>query len=273
MNKSIICSLLLGLILFSCKQNKENDSLDSDAENKFIQTYQFQSILDSADVSGSILVFDEQNSIFYSNNFDRADSAFLPASTFKIPNSLIALETGVVENENSIIPWSGVKSGNKNWDKDLNFKDAFHNSCVPCYREIARKIGLPRMQEFLKKLNFGHMKIDSLSLDKFWLVGDSEISQKEQISFLRKFFHERLPISSRTYKIAKKMMLAEENNTYKILAKSGSTEEHLGWYVGYVEKKEGLYYFATNIEPKSKFDPKTRRAVTIKALESIDAIQ
>lgn len=93
----------------------------------------------------------------------------LPASTFKITNSIIALETGVVENDSTLLKWNGEKRRFKNWEQDLILRDAFHFSCVPCYQEIARKVGENKMNKFLKKLDYGNMKVDSSNLDLFWL--------------------------------------------------------------------------------------------------------
>ena len=129
----------------------------------------FGAILDSARVNGAILVYDPQEGTFYSNDFERCREGRLPASTFKVPNSIIALETGVMEDDSTLIPWDGQKRRLPAWEKDLYFRDAFHVSCVPCYQEIARKIGVARMKEYLQKFNYGQMVLESSSIDMFWL--------------------------------------------------------------------------------------------------------
>ena len=153
-----------------------------------IETPELQSILDSADVSGSILVYDLQKDVYYSNDFEWAETGHLPASTFKITNSVIALETGVVESENTIFKWNGEKRWLKVWEQDLNLHDAFHYSCVPCYQDVAKRIGAKRMNEYLKKFNYGNIDVDSSNIDVFWLEGNSTISQFQQIDFLKRFY-------------------------------------------------------------------------------------
>ncbi len=233
-------------------------------------------VLDSTEVEGSILIFDAQKGIYYSNDFEWANIGRLPASTFKITNSIIGLETGVVENDSTFFKWDGKKRRLKTWERDFIFRDAFHASCLPCYQEIARGIGEKRMNEYLTKLNYGNMQVDSSNIDLFWLVGDSKISQYEQINFLKRFYYEVLPISERTEKIMKRLMVIENNKDYKLSGKTGWAvrEGHNnGWFVGYLEKGSEVYFFATNIDPKEKFNmklfPKIRSEITLEALKKL----
>jgi beta-lactamase class D len=234
----------------------------------------FQVILDSANVTGSILVFDPSKRVFYSNDFAWCETGHLPASTFKIPNSIIALETGVMESDSTVIKWDGEKRKRGEWERDLSLRDAFHVSCVPCYQEIARKIGVERMKEYLEKLDYGRMIVDSASIDVFWLEGDSKVSQFEQIDFLQRFYSSRLPISEKTGNIMKRLMVIEESDTFKLSGKTGwsiRNGNNNGWFVGYVEKGEKLLFFATNINPNVEFNmdlfPVIRKEITRKALE------
>jgi beta-lactamase class D len=114
---------------------------------------EFGKILDSLKVKGAVLIYDVKNNTYYSNDFAWAKTGIIPASTFKIPNSIIALETGIIQNDSVIFKWNGEKRNFKKWEQDLTFKKAFQVSCVPCYQEIARKVGVKRMKTYLKKLN------------------------------------------------------------------------------------------------------------------------
>ncbi|TVZ15502.1 class D beta-lactamase [Maribacter sp. MAR_2009_72] len=247
------------LILFiSCKENKGTNTLNKEqAVNKNILKQEFQSIIDSSDVKGSILIYDLNKDIYYSNDFEWANNGNLPASTFKIANSIIGLETGVIENDSVIFKWDGKKKWLKNWEQDLILRDAFQFSCVHCYQEVARKIGSQRMNDYASKLNYGNLEIDSTNIDKFWLEGESRISQMQQIDFLKRFYNFELPISKRTERIMRNIMLIEETDQYKLSGKSGLSNnngEYNGWFVGFVEFKNNTYLFATNLEPKKEFD-------------------
>jgi len=275
-------SLAILLILcFSCSEQHtaKTFKIKKTTDPNIVKS-EFQSIIDSANVTGSILIFDAQTDLYYSNYFDWCKKGQLPASTFKIPNSIIALETGVVQNENKLFKWNGEKRAFKIWEQDLSFRDAFHFSCIPCYQEIAREIGADRMKEYLKKLNFGSIKMDATTIDNFWLVGESEISPFQQIEFLKRFHQSELPIAERTEQIMKEMIVIEKNEDYKLSGKTGwsiSNEDNNGWFVGYVESGNNVYYFATNIEPQEQLDidlfPKIRKEITYKALRAMKILE
>lgn len=238
---------------------------------------EFQTILDAVEVSGSILIWYEKK--YYSNDFDWAKKGKLPASTFKIPNSIIALELGIIENDSTIIKWDGKKRFQKSWEQDLSFKDAFHFSCVPCYQEIARTIGVKRMKNYLYNMNYGNMDFDSTNVDMFWLEGNSKINQFQQIGFLRTFNEQRLPISTRTLAIMRRMMIIEANEHYTLRGKTGwsvTDDKDNCWFVGFVETNRGFYYFATNIEPTEQTDldslSSIRKNITIEALRKLGAL-
>jgi beta-lactamase class D len=231
-------------------------------------------------VEGSVLIFDPQKQWYYSNDFKWAETGKLPASTFKIPNSIIALESGVVKDHTTLFKWKGEKRRLAVWEKDMNFREAFHLSCVPCYQEIARKIGSKRMQAFLKKFEYGNMVVDSNTIDVFWLEGDSKISQFQQIDFLKRFYDSKLPISPRTEKIMKELMVIDSTVSYTISGKTGwsiRNGNNNGWFVGYIEKGPSVWFFATNVEAREKFNmemfPMIRKEITMNALKVLKIIQ
>ncbi|APZ47420.1 class D beta-lactamase [Polaribacter reichenbachii] len=265
MKKTIVNIILIVSILVSCNEK---------SKTKEILVPEFQSIMNSSNVNGSILIYDLQKDLFYSNNFDWAKIGQLPASTFKIPNSIIALETKVVKNDSTLFKWNGEKRAYKIWEQDLILRDAFQYSCVPCYQEIANKIGEKRMNEYLEKLQFGDMNVTSKNLDVFWLEGASKINQFQQIDFLKRLVNSELKISKTTEEVLRKISFIEKNERYKLYGKTGLSirnGNNNGWFVGYIKMKNKTYFFATNIEPNEntnkKLFPKLRKEITIKALD------
>lgn len=273
----------------ACTNNPQNQTNVSSKSTDLIPSIEvkkvvpaFQHLLDSADIQGVLLIYDIAAKTYYSNDFNRCEKGCLPASTFKIPNSIIALETGVVESDSTLFKWDGEKRLFKVWEQDLIFRDAFHVSCVPCYQEIARKIGVERMNEYLQKLGYanGNMQVDSANIDLFWLEGNSKIAPFEQINFLSQFYNLQLPIKERTSSIMKRLMVIEENEDYKLSGKTGwvmnDNTNDIGWFVGYLEAKGKVYFFATNVTPNETFDmqlfPKIRRELTMKAFEALGLI-
>jgi len=273
--------LLLAICFSFCTKNSKKPVYQQAAPptETLIDKPSFQSIIDTADVIGAILIYDLQKNTYYANDFEWSKKGNLPASTFKIANSIIGLETGVIESDSTIFKWDGEEKWLKNWEQDLVLKDAFHFSCVPCYQEVARNIGTKRMNQYVKKLAYGDLKIDSTNIDQFWLEGASRISQMQQIDFLKRFYTSKLPISARTEGIMKNIMVMEATDQYKLSGKTGLSNENKhynGWFVGYVELKTNTYIFATNISPKKEVDfdsfIKKRLDITFKALEQMKVI-
>lgn len=269
-----ICLHVLMIHLFFC--------CNTPAEKKTIEieNLEFEKILDSFHVSGSILIYDNNKNTYYSNNFDWAKSGNLPASTFKIPNSIIAIELGIIESDTTILKWNGEKRRMDIWEKDLTLKEAFKVSCVPCYQEIARKIGTVKMIEYLEKFDYKNMIIDSSTIDNFWLEGNSIISQIQQIEFLKKIYFSKLPISDRTVKIVKNIMEIDRTENYILSGKTGLSsrdDKYNGWFVGYVETKSNCYFFATNVIPSKDLNVDdfiaTRINVTKSALKQMNIIK
>lgn len=227
-------------------------------------------------VKGSFLLYDPQRDHYTAYNFERTRQRFLPASTYKILNTLIGLETGVLKDERTVMKWDSVQRDVEAWNRDNTLESAFKVSCVPCYQEMARKIGLKRMQEWVTKTGYGKLDINADNLDKFWLEGKSAISQEEQLDFLRRIHEGKVPFSKKNLAILKKVMLIDEKPATRLYGKTGwaggSADPNIGWFVGYVEKGDKVYYFATNIEsPKpvpSTFVP-ARRAITETILKEL----
>ena len=116
----------------------------------------------------TFVLFDLKGNEYTHYNPERAKQKFTPASTYKILNSLIGLETGEIPNENCIFKWTGKEHSIKNWNQDLVLRDAFQFSCVPCYQDLARRIGEKRMKKWVKKVGYGNKDISG-GIDTFWL--------------------------------------------------------------------------------------------------------
>ena len=273
--KFLLFTLPLVWLVLSCETTEpQNTPFGVEEKDNKVEVADFAKIIDSVGLKGSILIYDGTN--YYSNDFKWAERGHLPASTFKIPNSLIALELGIMENDSTVSKWDGQPRYMKRWEQDLNFRDAFHASCVPCYQEIARKVGLRNMKDFVYKFNYGNMDIDSSNLDMFWLEGKSQISQFEQIDFLQSFNEKRLPVSEKTYQIMRRMMIIEENKKFVLRGKTGwsvTNDKDNCWFVGWVETNQAQYYFATNVEPARSINADDlftlRKEITYRALELI----
>lgn len=291
-NQCIVTVLILSCVLVACnyktKKNVEEQQRKKQEAEQILNDERLNEsivppigdILDSNDVEGSVVIYNSQTKTWVSNNYDWARIQRLPASTFKIVNSIIGLETGVVSDTSVEFRWDGKPRRLKQWNKDFDLKGAFHASCVPCYQDLANRIGVSRMNKHLQSFDYGNMIVDSNSLDVFWLEGESGVSQMEQIEFLKKFYNNELGISESTTERMKSLMVIDSNANYKLSGKTGwsiRNGNNNGWFVGYIEKGDVVYFFATNVTPKEDFNmnlfPKIRSGVTMEAFRTLGVIE
>jgi beta-lactamase class D len=247
------------LTLLGCQppQSEKQEAAEQKDTSLKKKSLVLQTLLDSMHLKGAILVYDEATNTYHANDYKWAVTGHLPASTFKIPNTIIALETGVTESPEHLFKWDGTDRWLDTWEQDLTLKQAFAASCVPCYQEVARAVGPERMREELSRLGYPEMSFDSAAVDNFWLRGDSRISPQQQIDFLQKIRHGELLIRPSTQKAIRDIMVMERTDDYVLSGKTGwaiDGDDNNGWFVGLVESGERTWYFATNVEPGPEHD-------------------
>lgn len=255
--KSTFSFLLIAsfLILSGCSSGNQKDgNADDSVPNETIIAHNVTPYFDSCGVQGSIAIYDVNNNKWIISDTAGINLETQPASTFKIINLLIALETGTIRDENEIIRWVGdtdtVKYGFRpEIYHDMSAKDAFEISAGWAYIELAKKIGKERYQQFLSKSNYGNGDLSQTDPD-FWNFGKFAISPINQVEFLHSLYKGTLPFSKKNMEIVKNVMLSEQTDDYTIRAKTGWTRENninTGWWVGYIETKKGTYIFATRL--------------------------
>ncbi len=245
------------------------------AKSTWEERTDWERYFNDAKVEGCFLLYDLQNNKYYSYNRRRVDTPFIPASTFKFFNSLVALETGAVKDENEILKWDGVNRRFPQWNKDHDMKTAFQNSTVWFYQEMARQIGAKRMRHYLNKARYGNRKTGG-GIDQFWLTGNLRTTAKQQIDFLVKLHRSELPFSARTINIVKNISVNEKTDKYILRAKSGwafDVSPQIGWFVGYVERDGKAYFFALNLDVKRDEDLAARTAITKSILREMKIIE
>lgn len=182
----------------------------------------------------------------------------IPASTFKIFHSLVALETGAVADAEEVIPWDGVDRGSRVWNQDQTLRTAFQRSAAWAFQTLARRIGEERMRTWLRRVDYGNAEVGG-GIDRFWLDGALRISADEQVEFLRRLDAGELSFSPRTVAIVRDIMTLEEMPEYTLRGKSGWARPEgegglqIGWLVGWVERGPERHYFALELETD---DPK-----------------
>jgi beta-lactamase class D len=197
-----------------------------------------------------------------------------PCSTFKAPNSLIGLETGVIRDADHVFKWDGRKRWRESLNRDHDLRSAIQHSVVWYYQQLAAEVGEPRMREALRKLDYGNRDI-SAGLTTFWLGSSLKISADQQVRFLRDLQAGRLPFSERSQRIVREIMVQEKRGEAVLCGKTGtggSWEKgiaDLGWFVGWVERGADVFVFALNIEADDKASGQTAREICFAVLDQI----
>lgn len=242
--------LFLSILFFSCSQNNVT-------QDKSLQKY-----FDQNKADGCFGLMNNATGKFTVYNLKRyRDSSYLPASTFKIVNSLIGLQTGKISNDSMVIKWDGVKRRVEEWNKDLNMYHAFRVSAVPYYQEVARRIGKDTMQIWLNTLKYGAKNdtdkiVIQTAIDSFWLDNSLKVTPDQQLGLVKQLYFNQLPFFKTYQETVKRAMLFENNANYRLGYKTGSgfTEKNhaLGWIVGWIEENNHPYFFVLNIESADK---------------------
>jgi len=256
-------ALLFVCILFTSLAWSENIS------DSFLKNY-----MEENNINGTVVIESLNAHKIHIYNDKRSKERFLPASTFKIINTLIALQEKAVKDENEVIKWDGQDKGMADWNKDQNMKSEFPISCVWFYQELAKKIENEKFKSYLKKMNYGNSKTGE-HVDSFWLDGDLRISAIEQIDVLKNIYREKYTFDSKNYKILKTLMIVDKNESYIVRAKTGvvgSMSPNIGWYVGYIETNDDVIFFACNIDLMKPEQTKMRKEIIYTALRELKII-
>ena len=209
---------------------------------------------DEQNAEGTFGLFNNGNGQFTIYNLTRyRDSSYLPASTFKIVNSLIGLQTGVISGDSMVIKWDNVQRDIPAWNADLSMYQAFRVSSVPYYQEVARRIGRDTMQFWLDTLAYGTKQIRG-PVDSFWLDNSLKITSDEQLGLVKRLYFNQLPFFTPYQETVKRAMLFEEKPTHKLAYKTGLGRKEDGtlvaWVVGWIEENRHPYFFVLNMEAK-----------------------
>jgi beta-lactamase class D len=230
-----------------------------------------------AGTDGTFVGYKTDDYLVIASDKNRSGEAKLPASTYKIPNSIIALETGVVgDPDKDIFKWDGVVRSIDAWNKDHTMRSAIAASAVPVYQEIARRIGQERMQKYVDLFEYGNRDIGG-GIDQFWLTGNLRIDPVQQVDFVDRLRRGTLPVSKRSQDLVRDILPVTKVGDSTIRAKSGLLgaeigKPSLGWMVGWAEKGSAQTVFALNLDVREPHHIADRMKLTQQCLSDIGGI-
>jgi beta-lactamase class D len=241
----------------------------------WVERSDWEIFFSQAEVSGTIAVLDERTNQALVFNKMRAKVRYIPASTFKLPHTLFALDAGLVKDEFQLIKWDKEERLIPSWNRDQTLRSAMGSSTVWVYQNFARQLGEQRELKYLRKINYGNADISG-GIDQFWLQGGLGISANEQIFFLQQLYRNKLPFKIEHQRLLKDVMIIDAGKDFIVRAKSGwasSSAPQLGWFIGWIERPEGAVFFALNIDmPKKADDIPKREAIVRRVLSDLKAL-
>ncbi len=257
-------AIVLAILCINSISHTQENALERTDWGKYFSSFS---------ANGTIVVVDdrlkpEKTWVFNSN---RAEKRYSPASTFKIPHTLFALDVGAVKNEVQVFRWDGVERSYAPHNQDQNLRTALKNSTVWVYEIFAKEVGEEKARNYLKKIKYGNAD-PSTNHGNYWINGNLAISAFEQIMFLKRLYRNEHPFRVEHQLLVKDIMLVETGRDWILRAKTG-WEGRYGWWVGWVEWPTGPVFFALNIDtPRRMDDLYKREAIVREILQSIQAL-
>ncbi|VVE72137.1 OXA-62 family carbapenem-hydrolyzing class D beta-lactamase [Pandoraea captiosa] len=225
-------------------------------------------------VKGTIIVLDGKTQTYQAFDSARAERRVSPASTYKIFNSLLALESGALNDEREIIPWDGKPRRTKAWSAAMDLRTAFRVSCLPCYQVVSHRIAREYAQAKLDTVGYGNRTIGRAA-DAYWVDDSLQISAREQVDFLQRLARGTLPFSARTQDIVRQISIVEANADYVLHGKTGwfvDKKPDIGWWVGWLERDGNLTMVALNMDMGADADAPKRARIVRSVLKDLQLI-
>ncbi|BDS06812.1 hypothetical protein NT6N_18520 [Oceaniferula spumae] len=242
------------------------------AEYDLVSRPEWKAVFAEFKAEGTMVVVDEraESGGRFVYNRKRAATRFSPASTFKIPHAMFAIDAGVVRDEFQVIPWDGKKRFYEPWNRDQTLRSSMRHSVVWVYQTFEKAIGEEGERKYMEKINYGNA--DPTGKAPFWVEGNLRISAVEQIDFLQRLHRNKLPLSLNAQRLVKDVMINEAGSDWILRAKTGWSGT-IGWWVGWVEHPSGVVFFALNMDTPNRMDDLFKReAIARRILHSMNAL-
>ncbi|MFE3457791.1 class D beta-lactamase [Nocardiopsis aegyptia] len=275
------CALALTGVVSACAEESEgprpeqvSGSVRGDVTT--VERADLEAHFADAGLEGTFVLYDADSRVTTVVDPEQAAVRQPPASTFKIPNTLIGLQTGAVADVDEVLPYGGEPQPVAEWEQDMGLRDAFPLSNVPVYQELARRVGHEPMAAWVDRLDYGNREVGGPDeVDRFWLEGPLEVSAQEQTEFLSLLARKELPVDTAHQEAVHEIALVEEAEDYRLYAKSGwgaDVEPSPGWWVGWVESGSDVHTFALRVEIEEDADAELREPLARDLLAELEVL-
>ncbi len=199
---------------------------------------------------GSFVLYDAQNHTWQIYNQELAQERTAPVSTYKIYSALLGLEAGIILPEHSRLPWDGRQYDLPSWNRDQELPSAMEHSVNWYFQAIDRQAGLPAIQDFIEEIGYGSCTAGE-DIASYWADSSLVISPIEQVEMLQKLYCNQFGFSQENIQAVKDSLFLYTEGHSAVYGKTGTGNADgkniLGWFIGFLEQEDHVYFFATNI--------------------------
>ncbi len=189
--------------------------------------------------------------------YGQCEERFVPASTFKVPHALIALDTGAVHGPEEEFAWDGQDREVAAWNRNHTLRTAIRDSAVWYFQRVAPRIGRARMRDALGRYGIGNGRIGE-DLTRFWLDGSLMVSPVEQVHFWRRLHEDRALARTEAVHDVLEMTIQSQSAQATLRGKTGWSllSPIGGWFVGSLEEHDSghLTTFAVHLRAERPYD-------------------
>ncbi len=245
----IIAFLLLGTAPFLSTQASENNRYYFNETNHTVTYINLNDAFEG--YNGSFVLYDAAEDSWQIYNKEYATARISPASTFKIYSALFSLESGIISPEQSLIPWNGQNYMYDLWNADQTLESAMQNSVTWYFQALDQQSSLPSIKEYVKEIGYGNQLVEG-DISSYWINSALKISPVEQVEMLTKLYYNQFGFTPENIKAVKDSIRLYSMDEGILSGKTGTEEidglNTSGWFIGYVERDNHTYFFATNIQ-------------------------
>ena len=245
----MIAFFLLGTAPILSIQAAENNRYYFNENNRTITYIDLSDFFE--EYNGSFVLYDATEDSWQIYNKEYATTRISPASTFKIYSALFSLETGIITPEQSLIPWNGQHYKYDLWNADQTLETAMQNSVTWYFQALDQQATLSSIKKYVQEIGYGNQLVEG-DVSSYWINSSLKISPIEQVEMLKKLYYNQLGFSSDNIKAVKDSICLYSTEQGSISGKTGTEEVNgqntSGWFIGYIEQDNHIYFFATNIQ-------------------------
>lgn len=224
---------------------------------------------------GAFVLYDITENRWLIYNEKNALKRVSPESTYKIYSALIGLDEQVITPSDNLQKWDRTAYPFQEWESDQTLSTAMAASVNWYFQNIDAQLGSQIIYQHLKELNYGNMMVGS-SLDHYWMESTLKISSVEQVKLLSQLYADELPFDRDSMRLVKDSILISDSNSESVYGKTGTgrvnDKDINGWFVGYIQKRNHTYIFATNIQSDQDATGIIASEITLNILSELDII-